>query len=195
MSLEERLAESERCAQCSYCKFIPQDQIKSGRFANGCPSIAYSNFNAYSARGRYSVLNSLLLGRSDYSDRVLDIINKCLTCGSCDVSCKVCRYNMEPLEMIHELRFKAVDDGQLLPQHLAYIRHLRNEDNMMLKPKAERGKWAEGLDVKRVTSEPAEVVFHAGCRFSYDEGLWPKVQGRGDAAQECGSGYRHHGRR
>ena len=176
MSIEERFAESERCAQCSYCKWIPLDQIKSIRFAYGCPSIAYSNFNSYSARGRYMVTNSLMLGRTDYTDKTLDVVYKCLTCGSCDVSCKVCRYNMEPLENIHDLRFKLVEEGQLLPQHQVYISHLRKEDNMMLKPKAERGNWAEGLDVKRVTTEPAEVLFHAGCRFSFDQDLWPKLR-------------------
>ena len=92
--------------------------------------------------------------------------------GLCDVACKVCRYNMEPLEAMRELRFKLVEDGQLLPQHMPVIDNLRKEDNMMMKPKAERGKWAEGLDVKDLTKEKAEVVFHAGCRFSYDEELW-----------------------
>jgi Fe-S oxidoreductase len=52
------------------------------------------------------------------------------------------------------------------------IENLRKEDNMMLKPKAERGKWAEGLDIKNITREPAEVVFHAGCHLCYDEDLW-----------------------
>ena len=113
MPLEDFKADTERCSQCSYCKWIPHDKIKSWRFSKGCPSIANNNFNAYSARGRLAVARSLLDGRSDYSDRVLDIIYKCVTCGSCDVSDKVCRYNMEPLEVIHELRFKAVDDGQL----------------------------------------------------------------------------------
>jgi len=176
VSLEEHIAEAERCGQCSYCKWIPMDQIKSIRFANGCPSIAYNNFNSYSARGRYLVANSLFNGWSTYSDRVLDIVYKCVTCGNCDVSCKVCRYNMEPLEMIHELRFKLVEDGQLLPEHMLYIDHLRKEDNMLLKPRAERGKWAEGLDIKHITSQPAEVLFHAGCRFSFDEELWPKAR-------------------
>ena len=176
MSLEEHIVEAERCAQCSYCKWIPLDQIKSIRFSNGCPSIAYNNFNSYSARGRYQVAQALLAGRSEYSDRTMDIVYKCVTCGNCDVSCKISRYNMEPLEMIHELRFKLVEDGQLLPQHQLYIDHLRKEDNMMLKPKAERGQWAEGLDVKRITKEHADVVFHAGCRFSYDQELWPKLR-------------------
>jgi Fe-S oxidoreductase len=161
----------ERCSQCSYCKWIPLDRVKSWRFAKGCPSIAYNNFNSYSARGRFAVALSLINGQSTYTDRVLDIVYKCVTCGSCDVADKVCRYNLEPLEMMHELRFRLVEDGQLLPQHTAVIEHLRKEDNMMLEPRSERGDWAEGLDVKHITSEPAQVVFHAGCRFSYDKRL------------------------
>jgi len=176
MPLEDYKPDMERCSHCSYCKWIPHDKVKSWRFAKGCPSISYANFNAYSARGRFAVARSLLDGRSTYTDRVQDIVFKCVTCGSCDVADKVCRYNLEPLEMIHELRFRLVEDGQLLPQHMIYIDHLRKEDNMMLKPREERGKWAEDLDIKRITPQPAEVLFHAGCRFSYDESLWPKAR-------------------
>ena len=39
MALEDFAAEMERCSQCSYCKWIPFDQIKSWRFAKNCPSI------------------------------------------------------------------------------------------------------------------------------------------------------------
>jgi len=170
MALEDYRADMERCSQCSYCKWIPLDQIKSWRFAKGCPSIAYSHFNSYSARGRYAVALSLLKGECDYTERVLDIVYKCQACGSCDVACKVCRYNLEPLETILELRAKLVEDGQSLPQHRAIIDSLRKENNMVQKPGAERGKWADGLDVKDLTGgEKAEIVFHAGCRFSFDE--------------------------
>ena len=171
MALQDFLAEAERCSQDSYCKWIPFDHMKSVRFSKGCPSIAYNNFNSYSARGRYAVSLALIKGNIDYTEKLKDIAYQCCTCGNCDVSCKVCRYNLEPLEMIRALRAKLVEDGQLLPQHMLYIDHLRKEDNMMLKPKAERDKWAEDLDIKRITSEPADVVFHAGCRMSYDEEL------------------------
>ncbi len=171
MALEDYKADMERCSQCSYCKWIPFDQVKSWRFAKGCPSIAYNNFLSYSARGRFAVALSLLNGQSIYSDRVVDIVYKCVTCGSCDVSDKICRYNLEPLEMIHELRFRLVEDGQLLLEHTAVIEHLRKENNMMMKSGAERGDWAEGLDVKHIPGESAEVLFHAGCCFSYDTEL------------------------
>ena len=171
MALEDYRADMERCTRCSYCKFIPFDHVKSWRFSGGCPSIGYGKFQAYSAGGRLAVALSFLDGRSTYTERFLDIVYKCQMDGLCDISDKICRYNMEPLQVMRELRFKLVEDGQLLPQHMFTIDNLRKEDNMMLKPKSERGKWVEGLDVKDLTTEKADVVFHAGCRACYDEEL------------------------
>lgn len=171
MSLEDFAGEMDRCSQCSYCKWIPFDQMKSWRFAKNCPSIAYHNFNSYSARGRYSVGRSLIRGQIGYTDTLRRIIFTCLTCGSCDVSCKICRYNLEPLEMVRELKFRAVEDGQGLDAHKAVIQSVRENHNIMSQPRARRGDWADGLDVPRLPKEKAEVVFHAGCRFSYDPDL------------------------
>jgi Fe-S oxidoreductase len=173
VALEDYRNVMVRCTRCSYCKWIPFDHVKSIRFAKGCPAIAYNNFQSYSAGGRLVTALSLLEGRSSYTDGLLDIVYNCQLCGSCDVACKICRYDMEPLEAMRELRAKLVEDGQLLPQHMLLIDNLRKEDTMILgKVKADRGKWAEGLDVKDLTKEKAEVVFHAGCRFCYDEDLW-----------------------
>lgn len=175
MALEDYRADMIRCGRCSFCKFIPFAQVKSWRFAKNCPSITYKNFHSYSAGGRLALSLALLEGRFDYadSDGLLDIVYQCVTCGSCDVACKVCRYGIEPLETMLELRARLVEDGQLLPQHMPVIDNLRKEDTPIEgKLKADRGKWAEGLDVKDLTKEKAEVVFHAGCKFSYDKELW-----------------------
>jgi Fe-S oxidoreductase len=171
MALEDFAAEMDRCSQCSYCKWIPFDHVKSWRFAKNCPSISYHNFNSYSARGRYAVARSLIKGQSGYSETVRDIVFTCMTCGSCDVSCKICRYNLEPLDMVRELKFRLVQDGQGLDAHKAVIESLNKEQNTLLQPRAGRGEWADGLDVPRLVSEKAEVLFHAGCRFSYDKDL------------------------
>ena len=171
MPLEDFLPEMDRCSLCSYCKWIPMDKIKSHRFAYACPSISYSNFNSYSARGKYAVGKSLVLGDSEITDAVIDTVFKCTMCGSCDVSCKICRYNLQPLQMMVELRSKLVGEGKTLPEHKRYIESLSKDNNMRLEPKAGRGKWAEGLDVKVLGKESASVLFHAGCRFSYDKEL------------------------
>jgi Fe-S oxidoreductase len=172
MALEDYRGNMQRCTRCSYCKWVLWDHLKSWRFAKGCPSIGYNNFQSYSAGGRLSVALSLLDGMISYTDGVLDIVYQCQMCGACDVACKICRYDMEPLATLHELRARLVEDGQLLPMHMFIIDNLKKEDTMIAgKVKADRGKWAEGLNIKDLTKEKAEVAFHAGCRLSYDEEL------------------------
>jgi len=161
------------CQRCSVCKWIDSWEVKDARFAKVCPTNARHLFDAYSCQGKMDVILALLDGRLKYEDspKLLDIIYKCDTCGGCDASCKRVQ-DMEPLRVFLDIRAKLVEDGQLLPQHMLLIDNLRKEDNMMMLPKAERGKWAEGLDVKDLTTESAEVVFHAGCNLSFDEDLW-----------------------
>lgn len=168
MSIKEFVAEAERCSQCSYCKWIPFDQVKSLRFGLGCPSLAYNNFTSYSARGRYAVIMSLTKGWSSYTDKVKDIVFRCMNCGSCDVSCKICRYNLEPLAMTRELKAQLVEDGQTLPQHVAIIESIKKDLNSMSGTKTGRGQWAEGLNIKDISKGKSDIVFHVGCRLSYD---------------------------
>ena len=87
MALEDYKADMERCSRCSYCKWIPFAQVKSWRFAKGCPSVEYNKFQSYSAGGRLAASLSLLEGRSDYSDGFLKVAYSCLMDGSCDVVC------------------------------------------------------------------------------------------------------------
>ena len=160
------------CARCSVCKWVDSWEVKSARFAKICPSSLYYLFDAYSCQGRMDVSLALIDGNLKYEDSpgLLDIYYKCNMCGGCDAMCKRVQ-DMEPLRVIQEMRAKLVGDGQLLPFHMPVIDNLRKEDNMMMKPKAERGKWAEGLKVKDLTKEKAEVVFHAGCILGFDEEL------------------------
>lgn len=171
MALIDYRADALRCTRCAYCKWIPFDLMKSWRFSKGCPSVEYNNFHSYSAGGRLVTALSLLDGRIKVTDRVVDSVYKCQLCGNCDVSCKLCRFDMEPLAALRELRFKMVEDGHTLPQHKPVMEGFRKLNNMLNKPKAKRGDWADGLKLKDLSKDKAEVVFHAGCRYSYDADL------------------------
>ncbi len=175
MALEDYRNDMLRCMRCSECKWIPLAKISDWRFAHQCPSISRYNFHAYSSGGRLIMGLSVLEGRMDYTDNFLDILYKCTMCGACEVSCK-CNKDMENMPITQELRIKAVEDGELLPQQMMVIDSLRKEDNTMMAKRADRGNWAEGLKVKNITEEKAEVYFHAGCRYSFDEELWPEVR-------------------
>ncbi len=171
MSLEDFRADALRCTRCAYCKWVPIDLIKSWRFSKGCPSIEFNHFHSYSAGGRYVTALSLLENRVEVTDKLKESVFKCQMCGNCDVTCKICRYDMEPLAAMHELRFTMVKGGHTIHEHDQVIEGYRKLNNMLKKPKDKKGDWADGLKIKDLTKETAEVVFHAGCQYSYDSEL------------------------
>jgi len=175
MALESHEEDLLRCTRCSYCKWIPHQVMSDTRFLAVCPSIERYNFHAWSAGGRLIAALSFLRGSSDFTDTFLDMIYQCQMCGGCDVSCKVER-DLEPYEIMQEFRIRCVEAGEILPPHLAAIDGLKQQDNMMEQPKQRRGTWAEGLSVKDLTRERAEVLYHVGCRYSFDADLWPSAR-------------------
>jgi Fe-S oxidoreductase len=185
MALKDFEKDMWRDSRCGYCKVIPHVMMIDPRFINACPSIAKYNFHGFSAGGRMVAGLSLLIDRVEYTEGFLDMIYKCQMDGACDVSCKVDR-DLEPLQVMQELRIKCVEDGQLIAGHQPVLEGLRKEDNMLQRKKADRGKWAEGLGVKQLPGQKAEVLFHTGCRYSFDEELWPVVQGSMNILKKAG---------
>jgi Fe-S oxidoreductase len=171
MGLSDYRSTLQGCTRCSYCKFITLAHIKSWRFSNGCPSIAYKGFHTYAAGGRLSAALSLLEGKSSYTEKFKEIVYQCQLCGLCDITCKMCRYDMDVLDTLREIRFKMVKEGQVLPQHASLINNLRKKNNMVMKSGVVPRKWAQGLDVKDLSKEQGSVVFHGSCEARFDIGM------------------------
>lgn len=178
MALADYKRDMEGCSRCSSCKWVPFNQIKSWRFAKNCPSICKYNFHAHSGSGRMIIGNSILEGRSELNESVAEIIFKCQLCGACDTACKVYRDDIDLTEVLLELRAFCVEEGELVIEHMAVIDALKREGNVLGEPKAKRGEWAGGLGLKDINTESCEVIFHAGCRYSYDPDLRDTVRGQ-----------------
>jgi len=130
MAWQDYVHDMQRCTRCSYCKWIPYRYMKNTDFMEGCPSISRYNWHAFAASGKFNMAYSLLQERIDIDDTFLEVLYKCLMDGSCDISCKV-QQDLEPLQLMQELRIKCVEEGQLVPAHMVVIDGLRKEDNMM----------------------------------------------------------------
>jgi Fe-S oxidoreductase len=187
MSLQDFRPMMERCSNCLNCKWVPFDQLKSMRFGENCPSVCYYNFNTYSARGRFQLGQIILDQDAPYTAEVQQVVHNCTTCGACDVTCKVCRYNLEPLEHNIALKADAVERGKVYPVQTGLIESLQKEQTMLVgKKKADRAHWADGLALKTLFRESAEVAFFPGCRYSYDEALQPKARFAAQLLADCG---------
>ncbi len=179
--------ETYLCCRCSSCKFVALPVIKSHRFSNICPSIEDRNFHVYSGGGKLALAHAMIHGRVDYTEGLLDAVYRCTLGGACDVQCRLNMGNMISVnEILHAMRAKCVEDGEILPEHLALFENLRREDNPFGDARDRRGKWADGLGLKDAETEKVEVLFHAGCRLSYDEELRQVVRGAAGLLKEAG---------
>ncbi|MBQ9891503.1 MAG: (Fe-S)-binding protein [Firmicutes bacterium] len=168
MALKDFIPMQERCSNCSFCKWIPFDKVKSVRFAENCPAVVHGGFNTYAARGRFQMGLAIAKGELDYTDEMARITHECLDCGACDVACKVCRYNLEPLDHNRELKHDALLKGHILPAQLKMLDAFNEEKTLVVgAKKADRTKWAEGIE----WAKKPEVLFFPGCKYSYDKKL------------------------
>ena len=176
MSLSDFKPMQERCSNCSFCKWIPFDKMQSIRFAQNCPAVSLYGFNTYSARGRFQMGLAMVNKEQEYTDKAAEITRACLSCGACDVSCKICRYNLEPLDHNIELKHDAILAGKVSPEQEALIESLKKEQTLITgKKKTERSAFVKTLGLKDALKEKCEVLFFPGCRYSYDEALRPTL--------------------
>ena len=116
-----------KCLRCSICKWIPQLQIKSQKYATICPSIDAFNFHAYSGGGRIVLALALEMDRIKPSEELRDIVYKCTECGGCAVACKFLN-TLEPLEIIARLREKLVSLGYgPMPKQQQFIEFIKEK--------------------------------------------------------------------
>jgi Fe-S oxidoreductase len=185
MALEDYRSDMETCCRCSACKFIPMEKITGFQYANICPSVKKYNFHTYSGGGRMGVGVAMLDKRIKYTDKLLEVVYNCMTCGGCDISCKYAM-DMEVLEPIYEMRIKCVEAGHTIPALDRIITSLRKQGPMVLGTKVKRGDWCEKLDVKDFTKQKTKVIYHAGCMTCYDKNMWKLAKANISLLQKAG---------
>lgn len=177
MALKDYRAMMERCSNCLGCKWSPFDKLQSQRFGENCPENLYYRFHLYSARGKFQAAQGLLDGDYGYTGALLEATTACTACGACDVACKICRYNLEPLEFNLALKHDAVESGNALPVQREIIAALESEQTMLRGVKrADRANWAKGIPFADPFREEVEAIYFPGCRYSYDESLLESVR-------------------
>lgn len=154
----------KRCLRCSVCKWVPQLQIKSKKYASACPAIDMYNFHPYSGGGKIILALAYEMGRIKPSEELRDIVYKCTECGNCAIACKFLN-TLEPLEIIVRLREKLVEDGVgPMPKQQAYIEAAKKLNNPYNEPHENRTDWLPD----DITLDPeAEVLYYVGCTSSY----------------------------
>ncbi len=163
------------CARCGSCRTVHAEQIVGDQTGLQCPSGTNYYYESYYPAGRNYAAHAFQKGQIEWSDRLLDVIYSCTTCGFCQYTCE--RINqLHPTDLIRWMRSKAVESGAgPLPSQRIIAQNLNSYDNPWGQPRSRRTNWTKGLDFKikelSMGKETAEVLFYPGCTYAFD----PKI--------------------
>lgn len=166
--LEALRTEMTKCTRCSLCKMVPMPTVQDARYADACPPVNAKHFHAYSGGGLQVMALSLVDGRIDVDDDLARFAFSCTTCGLCDVSCKFIM-EAERQDVILALREHIVAEGYGPRAHRAAVERLRTTGYSHGPPTVERVAWHEGLGLKVLPAERANVLLYTGATAYEDE--------------------------
>lgn len=164
------------CARCGTCRTVHGEQIQGLETGLQCPSGTNYLFESYYPAGRSYAAVALKRGELKWSERLVDVIYSCTTCGFCQYTCERTNVN-KPTDIIRWLRREAVEAGVgPLPGQQIIVQNIEAYDNPWGQPRARRTGWIKGLPFKikdlSKGQEKAEVLLYPGCTYAFD----PKIQ-------------------
>jgi len=92
----------------------------------------------------------------------------CTMCSTCGVRCPK---DLNPFEVLIDIRSVAVEEGQIAPTIRDALENIFKNGNPWGRIRSKRSEWAQGLSIRHV-SQGADVLYFVGCTPAYD----PRVQ-------------------
>jgi len=174
------------CTKCKICQAVHVQFCEEPRFWRNCPSGTRFRWDAYYASGKMEIARGLHINEIEPTESMRKILYTCMLCSSCQEQCYEVK-QIHPTRVFELLREKAVREGWgPMPEHERLRESLEKNDNPFGRDKAERGDWAEGLGLKDLSREKAEVLFFAGDAYSTDPALRHAVRAAAAVLQEAG---------
>ncbi len=170
MSLERLEAlrnDMKKCVRCSLCKLVPLPTIRDARFTSACPPVDEYHFHAYSGGGMQVMALALLDGRIEVDQDLARIVAACTTCGLCDVACKFIMA-AERQDVLMALKEHLAECGQALEGQQLRRQNLEKYGYPFGQPRLAPGEWAQGLGLKTLPAEKANVLLFAGSGARQD---------------------------
>lgn len=160
--------EMKKCFRCSLCKMVPLPTIRNRNFSDGCPAAREFHFHGYSGSGKNIMALSLVDGRIGVDKDLADIAFACTACGLCDVACKFIM-EAERHQVNMALREHITEEGFGPAVHRKAVENMRECGHPNGEQISAPANWSEGLDVKILPKERADVLLFAGCMQRSDQ--------------------------
>jgi Fe-S oxidoreductase len=162
LGLEKVRSEIYECYRCGHCRETMRPL--TGAYLT-CPVRDELKSEQYDARGRNLIARALVEGKLDYTQKLVESVYTCCTCGLCTELCPMFEgAKVDTPKIIRAWREEIVQKGLGPPDTLKEVNYTTEKCfNPFGKATTERLGWAKGLEIPR----KADVLYFVGCYASY----------------------------
>ena len=155
---EEEYKKIYNCLYCGSC-------VSNWPNGHRCSLATMAKGVQVNSRGINSIMLNIREDKISFSEGFADLIFRCVSCNSCIANCSE---GTEPRKYIESLRKELVERGVAPKTFMEVFNSASQNGNVWGKPKNQRMKWAEGLDVKLASeTRDFEYLLFVGDSSAY----------------------------
>lgn len=158
-------ARSAGCVLCGSCyghgPANPMEDVPGPK--TKCPPYEYYRFQRFTPKSRWLMAQRVFHGLDTITPELKDVIYTCTNCLMCQEICGVRNDGYGPWDITVAMREEMTERDGPIPAHRALWQGLQEHDNPWARPRAERGQWAAGLELKELVAGKASTLLFAGC--------------------------------
>jgi heterodisulfide reductase subunit D len=135
-----------------------------------CPPYEFYRFQRHTPKSRWLMAQRVFHGLDPITPELKEVIYACTNCLMCQELCGVRDDGYGPWDITVAMREEITEREGPIASHKGIFEGLKHHDNPWAQPKSERGAWAAGLGLKKVSESNAATLLFAGCSADRDSG-------------------------
>jgi Fe-S oxidoreductase len=139
-------------------------------FKSKCPPYEFYRFQRFTPKSRWLMSQRVFHGLDSITPELKEVIYTCTTCLMCQEICGVRNDGLGPWDITVAMREEINEKDGPLDAHRPILEGLKSHGNPWSLPRAKRGRWAEGLGLKKVGGGKASTLLFAGCSADQESG-------------------------
>jgi Fe-S oxidoreductase len=167
--LEER---SSGCVLCGSCyghgPANPMEDVPGPK--TKCPPYEFYRFQRFTPKSRWLMSQRVFHGIDSITPELKEVIYTCTNCLMCQELCGVRNDGYGPWDITVAMREEIIEQDGPLAAHRPLFEGIKQHDNPWSRPKSERGRWSDGLSLKKLGHSSVTTLLFAGCSADQPSG-------------------------
>ena len=160
--LEER---SSGCVLCGSCyghgPANPMEDQPGPK--EKCPPYEFYRFQRHTPKSRWLMAQRVFQGLDPVTPELKEVINACTNCLMCQELCGVRGDGYGPWDITVAMREEITEKEGPNEAHRSIYDALRAHDTPWAQAENQRGAWADGLGLKKLSDASVQTLLFAGC--------------------------------